>query len=209
MDVKMVPTKSNLLTAKNTLKMARLGYDLMDRKRSVLIAEIMELNKRAKALQSEIDKTFSEAYGALQNANIEMGIANVWRIGFNIPKDDGVRIRDRSVMGVLIPLVALEPSDTDKEDLSAPPFALINTSAALDVALIHFKRVKTLIVDLSMVENAAYRLAVAIKKSRKRANALKNIMIPRYEELVKSITETLEERDRDDFTRLKVIKGKL
>ena len=57
-----------------------------------------------------------------------------------------------------------------------------------------------------MVENAAYRLAASIKKSQKRANALKNITIPTYKALVYNITNALEEKEREEFTRLKVIK---
>ena len=57
-----------------------------------------------------------------------------------------------------------------------------------------------------MVENSAYRLASNIKKTQKRANALKNITIPTYTERVKSITNALEEKEREEFTRLKVIK---
>lgn len=57
-----------------------------------------------------------------------------------------------------------------------------------------------------MVENSAYRLAANIKKTQKRANALKNITIPTYKSLVHDITNALEEKDREEFTRLKVIK---
>ena len=57
-----------------------------------------------------------------------------------------------------------------------------------------------------MVENSAYRLASSIRKTQKRANALKNITIPAYEALVANITNALEEKDREEFTRLKVIK---
>ncbi len=68
------------------------------------------------------------------------------------------------------------------------------------------KKVKELTVKLSMVENSAYRLANSIKRTQKRANALKNITIPRYEALTRNITNALEEKDREEFTRLKVIK---
>ena len=61
-------------------------------------------------------------------------------------------------------------------------------------------------IKLSMVENAAYRLASNIKKTQKRANALQNITIPMYSNLVYSITNALEEKEREEFTRLKVIK---
>ena len=61
-------------------------------------------------------------------------------------------------------------------------------------------------VELAEVENSVYRLANAIRKTQKRANALKNIIIPRFDETVKFITEALEEKDREEFSRLKVIK---
>ena len=69
-----------------------------------------------------------------------------------------------------------------------------------------FEKVKELTIKLSMVENSAYRLDTNIKKTQKRANALKNITIPSYETLTKNITNALEEKDREEFTRLKVIK---
>ena len=69
-----------------------------------------------------------------------------------------------------------------------------------------FERVKELTADLATVETSAYRLAESIKKTQKRANALKNITIPSYQALVKDITNALEEKDREEFTRLKVIK---
>ena len=65
---------------------------------------------------------------------------------------------------------------------------------------------KELTARLATVETSAYRLAESIKKTQKRANALKNITIPSYQALVTEITNALEEKDREEFTRLKVIK---
>ena len=85
-------------------------------------------------------------------------------------------------------------------------YGFYNTTQSLDEARYHFERVKELTIKLSMVENSAYRLANSIKKTQKRANALKNITIPKYETLSKDISEALEEKEREEFTRLKVIK---
>ena len=60
---------------------------------------------------------------------------------------------------------------------------------------------------LAEVDNSVFRLANAIKKTQTRANALKNIVIPRYEETVKVIENSLEEREREEFSRQKVIKA--
>jgi V/A-type H+-transporting ATPase subunit D len=76
------------------------------------------------------------------------------------------------------------------------------------MAYLKFVKVKQLTVKLSEVENSAYRLADSIKKTQKRANALKNINIPKYEHLVSDIQNALEEKEREEFTRLKVIKSR-
>ena len=64
-------------------------------------------------------------------------------------------------------------------------------------------------IKLSTIETSAIRLATNIKKTQKRANALKNITIPTYEAIVKNITNALEEKEREEFTRLKVIKERI
>ena len=194
------PTKGNLILAKNSLALATQGYGLMDKKRSILLRELMDLIDQAKDIQSEIDTTFTEAYKALQKANIELGVNYVQEISASVPVENGIRIKARSIMGTEIPLVQYEP-----EPLNLT-YAYYSTRESLDEARAKFQKVKELTIKLSMVENSAYRLANNIKKTQKRANALKNITIPMYETLTKDITNALEEKDREEFTRLKVIK---
>ena len=109
-------------------------------------------------------------------------------------------IKTRSIMGTEIPLVQHEPVPL------TPGYAFLSTSPALDEARMHFEKVKELTTKLSMVEKSAYRLDYSIRKTQKRANALKNITIPTYQNLVTTIGNALEEKDREEFTRLKVIK---
>ncbi len=201
MDPNSFPTKGNLILAKNTLRMSNQGYELLDKKRNVLIREIMELNVKAKKIQEDINRVFAEAYAALQKANIELGINDVEKISYGVPLENTVKIKTRSIMGVEIPMVDYQNS-TDSQAL----YSLSFTSSSLDEAFMKFNIVKDLIVGLSMTETAAYRLAISIRKTQKRSNALKNITIPKYERFVKNIQETLEERERDEFTRLKVVK---
>ena len=117
-----------------------------------------------------------------------------------MPVETGVKIKARSIMGTEIPLVQHEAKPLQLT------YGFYNTTQSLDEARYHFERVKELTIKLSMVENSAYRLANSIKKTQKRANALKNITIPKYETLSKDISEALEEKEREEFTRLKVIK---
>ncbi len=201
MDPREFPTKGNLMLAKNSLVLARQGYELMDKKRNILIRELMNLIDEAKGIQEEIDMTFTYAYNCLQRANIEHGINRVSQIANTVPIENSIRIQVRSIMGTEIPKVRYE-----KEDKTQLTYSLGNTHESIDVARDAFRKVKELSLELSEVENSAYRLATNIKKTQKRANALKNITIPRYEKLVVNITNALEEKEREEFTRLKVIK---
>ena len=200
MDPNTFPTKGNLILAKNSLALSKQGFDLMDKKRNILIKELMELVDQAKDIQSQIDVTFRTAYSALQRANLDIGISYVQEISRTVPVEDSIQIKTRSVMGTEIPLVQANESS------NAPTYAYYGTKASLDEAKAAFEKVKQPTIRLSAVENAAYRLAINIKKTQKRANALKNITIPKYEELTKSISNALEEKEREEFTRLKVIK---
>lgn len=200
MDPNTFPTKGNLILAKNSLALAKQGYELMDKKRNILIRELMDLIEEAKGIQSEIDKTFTAAYASLQTANIELGINYVREMSHTIPVENSIRIKTRSIMGAEIPLVEYH------NGASLPTYAYYSTRESLDGAKSSFEKVKELTIRLSMVENSAYRLAANIKKTQKRANALKNITIPTYTERVKNITNALEEKEREEFTRLKVIK---
>lgn len=200
MDLRAVPTKGNLIAAKNSLALAKQGFELMDKKRNILVREIMDLNAKAKDIQYEIDKTFTEAYRALEKANIDLGIQNVEVFAFNVPLINDIRIKSRSIMGTEIPLV------THNEAVHDPVYSFYGTTESLDRAKQCFEKVKDLTIRLSMIENSAYRLAYNIKKTQKRANALRNITIPTYEALVFNLNNALEEKEREEFTRLKVIK---
>lgn len=196
------PTKGNLILAKNSLALASQGYELMDKKRNILIRELMSLIDQAKDIQSEIDSTFTAAYKTLQKATIELGIGYVQEVSHSIPVETSVLIKSRSIMGTEIPLVQHEKRPLD------PIYSYYSTSESLDQTRVSFGKVKELTIKLSMVENSAYRLANSIKKTQKRANALKNITIPAYQKLVIDISNSLEEKEREEFTRLKVIKRK-
>lgn len=202
MDPRTFPTKGNLILAKNSLSLAKQGYELMDKKRNILIRELMDLIEEAKDIQAQIDSTFTHAYKCLQRANIEHGISTVSQIAYTVPIEDSIRIKSRSIMGTEIPLV------THTQTENAPTNSFSTTRESMDQAKLAFLHVKELTIKLSAVENSAYRLASNIKKTQKRANALKNITIPTYTNLVYSITNALEEKEREEFTRLKVIKNR-
>ncbi len=198
MSQQVFPTKGNLMKLKKSLALARVGYDLLDRKRNILIRETMSLIDRAGSIQTEINESYINAYKALQTANIDLGIVEEY--ARSVPVENGLGVSSRSVMGVEIPTVTLNSSGVKNY------FGYRKTSFQLDKAYIEFDNVKRRTAELAEIENSVYRLAEGIRKTQKRANALKNIVIPRFETQIKAITAALDEKEREEFSRLKVIK---
>ena len=157
------------------------------------------LADEAKELRSMIDSTYAEAYRALEYANISLGVVS--DLTQAIPTENSLKLSVRSVMGVELPKLTADITPVDR-----PVYALGRTNSAFDNAYVCFNKVKEITVRLAEVENSIFRLANAIKKTQKRANALKNIMIPRFREQVSFITNALEEKEREEFSRQKVIK---
>ena len=186
--------------AKSRLALSRQGYELLDKKRNILVREVMSMLDQVEAMQKDMDNIFGEAYLALQEANIRLGINTVSQISQAIAPEENVQIESKSIMGVEIPILnQLDP------DL-IPQYGIGKTECSLDEAYLQFSKVKRLTLKLAEIENAIYRLAFSIKQTQKRANALKNIMIPKYEKLTKDIATALEEKEREEFSRLKMIK---
>ncbi len=197
------PTKANLIKAKDALVFSKKGFTLLDKKRTVLIREAMNLVEQANTIQSRIRSDFVEAYQALQVVNMTLGIHNVEDIALSIPLDESLNILYRSVMGLEIPMVRYE------EEKDNPSYSFYRTNPAMDIAVKKFRNLRYRIYELAEIENAVYKIAIEIKKTAKRANALDKIQIPKYEESVKYIQDILEEKEREDFFRLKKVKKKI
>lgn len=196
------PTKSTLMSAKSSLAFSKKGFELLDKKRNVLIREMMSYVSKAHVLQEQVNTIFSKAYKALESANINTGITSIEDLAMAVEEAKDYEILFKSVMGVEVPKIIFERKDIH------PRYGFYRSSAAIDEAMKEFNQVKYLTYELAEIENAVYRLAMEVKKTQKRANALQNIQIPKFEGIVKYVTEVLEEKEREDFFRLKIVKKK-
>ena len=188
------------MAAKRSLALSKLGYDLMDRKRNVLIRELMQLVDRAKELRGSIEKTYETAYAELQEANITLGV--VARFANAVPIDNSIHLETRSVMGVEIPIISHEEAIGEMV-----PYGFLDTNVQLDEAYAAFIKVRNMTLMLAEVDNGVFRLATAISATQRRANALKNVLIPRYSNIIRTISDALEDKEREEFTRMKIIKA--
>jgi len=198
--INIPPTRSNLLRVKHELQFARKGYEILDRKREVLTTELIHLAHSAQEIQERVWKQLAEAYAALERAKLTMGREHVEWAALAVSKTVEVQVKFRGVMGVPVPLV-----DAHGEP-PAMPYSLGDTTAALDEASIAFRQVLGQLPELSELTASVWRLAGELRKTQRRVNALQYIFIPNYVETVAFIEATLEEREREETFRLKLLK---
>ena len=200
--INIAPTRSNLIRTKNDLAFAREGYEILDKKREVLTTELLHLAHDADVLQNQVWEQLASAYRSLENARLTIGQERVEWASLAVNKTTEVEIKSRGVMGVPIPIV---------ESQDAPPemaYSLGDTQATLDDASYAFRTVLDRVPELTEVMTSVWRLARELRKTQRRVNALKYIFIPDYEDTVAFIENTLEEREREETFRLKLLKNR-
>ncbi|MEA3346407.1 MAG: V-type ATP synthase subunit D [Chloroflexota bacterium] len=197
------PTRSSLLRTRERLETAREGYEILDQKREVLSTELIHVAHDAEGLESKVHDLLETAYQALELAKMTMGRERIEWAALAVNKTMEVEVKPRSVMGVVIPTIEAhgEPPEI--------PYGLGDTATALDEAGARFREVLDEIPDLCETMTAVWRLARELRKTQRRVNALEHIFIPKYEETVAYIESTLEEREREETFRLKLLKSKM
>lgn len=203
MATNVAPTRTNLIRVKKELKFAREGHKILDRKREALIAELMRVAKDADALQREVWQLLETAYEALAKARLTLGSDKVEWAALAASKTVDFRLRMRSIMGVAIPSVEGEG------ELPERLYSLSGGNAALDEAASAFREVMKKAPQLSMLSTMVWRLAYELRKTQRRVNALQHIFIPEYEHTLLFIVGALEEREREETFRLKLLKTKM
>ncbi len=201
--INLPPTRSNLIRMKQELTFIREGYDILNRKREVIAAELVRVAREAEDIQDQVWKLLAEAYQAIEKAQLTMGRERVEWAALAAHETVDVQLKVHGIMGVPIPQIEArgEPSEM--------PYSLGDTNVSLDEAREAFREVLNKIPELSRLVTAVWRLAVELRKTQRRVNALQYIFIPDYEETISFIVSTLEEREREDIFTLKLFKSRM
>jgi V/A-type H+-transporting ATPase subunit D len=199
----IAPTKSNLLILKRQLIFAEEGYDLLEQKRQILIFELMSRLNRAVEAEQSAYEALRQAFAALREAQLDSGSEAIDRAALAVNMDHQVDISDQHLMGMKIPHMTVRTEPVGVQ------FGVGGTSASTDVAMSRFIELLPLLAELAELENAVMRLAQELRKTQRRCNALSKIFMPDYRETISYITGALEERERESFVILKMIRDRL
>jgi V/A-type H+-transporting ATPase subunit D len=198
--INIAPTRSNLLRLKQDLRFAREGYEILNRKREVLTSELMRVAHDAEIVQQEVDRLLTKAYHALDVSQMTAGQERVEWAALAANKTMEVQLKYRGIMGVAIPLIDARGAPPEI------PYSLSDTNVALDETYAAFREALACIPEISRLTATVWRLAGELRKTQRRVNALQYVFIPDYEETIRFIEGSLEERDREDTFRLKLLK---
>jgi V/A-type H+/Na+-transporting ATPase subunit D len=197
------PTRMELLKLKDREKLAVKGHSLLKEKRNALIMEFFNILERVKGSREGVEATLQEAYKDLSDAQMVMGDLAVTKSAMSVKESVNVEIESRSVMGVVVPLIE---SEIGQKNMIQRGYGFLETSVKLDEAASKFEESIKLIIELAEIEKTIMLLAIEIESTKRRVNALEHIIIPRLENTVKYIEMRLEEMERENFVRLKMIK---
>jgi V/A-type H+-transporting ATPase subunit D len=199
----VAPTKTNLMKLHSELQFAHLGHELLDQKRNILVIELLTLVDQAVEYQERVEKALADAYHTLEQAVLNMGKLKVVNLASVVNVESHITIKDRRVMGVSLPVV-----DTSFKEYT-PFFNPHGTSFWIDTSLVEFKEALKIMGRLAELKISIIRLAIEVKKTIKKVNALEKIAIPELKETVQYIENRLEESERDMFILMKMVKNRL
>ena len=203
MDTSLAPTRSNLMKLKDELSFSKLGYDLLDQKRSILVSELLTLVDQAVDYQNRVEKSLIDAEKTLQDAIMNMGRLRVANLAGAVNIDSSISLSERRVMGVSLPKV-----DTSFSG-EGPFFSPEGTSMLSELALNRYRRALELMGKMAELKVSIMRLSSEVKKTIRKVNALEKLVIPDKEETVRYLTSRIEEQERESFILLKVVKDRM
>ena len=203
MSNKHLPTKSNMMKLQNSLKISKQGHELLDSKKIILTRETEKYKRRHEELEKELFDMMEKGRELIKAVNIDIGIEKFAKIADQVDIDDYIDIKNITLMGVEI------PSAVHKQEQVKRTYEFYNTTNKVDEAMIFFNKIQEKLIEYAIQDTTIKRLKTASEKARKRANALQNVIIPEMEKNLKDIMEQLDERDREEFATLKLLKKKI
>ena len=197
-------TKIELIKYKRSSQVATMVQKILDDKRKVLLKNIEEMITEATKARGGIWEPLQDVYKSVNEAYLALGTNTVESVAESIPAVMEVDVNLKRVVDVKIPTLNV----TEKETKTMP-YGLADTNSSIDRAAKQIKEMLPKICKAAEYENSIFSLAKALEKTQKLLNALENVIIPQYQQRIKYILATLEEREREEFAKLKKVKAKM
>jgi V/A-type H+/Na+-transporting ATPase subunit D len=201
------PTRSELLKRKANRALADQGMNLLKRKRDALLQEFMPIIDETMRLSLRLERVTADAQYDLAMAKAKDGGPEVRSASYAAQGEVLVDITGTHVMGVPIPVI--RKGQSSMRNVLKRGYGITGVSSRVDSAAEKFEEIIDVIIESADIETRLRRLGEELRKTNRRVNALENIVIPDYDDQIKFIQMSLEERAREDIFRLKKVKKAL
>ena len=201
-ETKFAPTKANLMKAKSQLDLINEGYDILDKKRKALIGQYNAKINQRNELNKIVNSYIKDVKKNIKKAIVTTGEDRLKSIALSVPIDNSISLKEKKFMQTKIFEISF---DEKKLDLS---YSLNLTNSLFDEALISLNDVKDKVYKLAELDTTIKNLDTEIKKTSKKVNSLEKVQIPNYQSIIKSISSQIEEREREEFSKTKMVKDK-
>lgn len=200
-DVDVCPTRMELLNVDAKLLLCRRGHDMLKKKRDTLIREYGAAKRELDVFRREADACLLDCFRSAKLVEMEMGGVSYRNIAYNKSRRIVVGREYEKVVGVKVPVVDVKLSDDEGRG-----YGFCGTPAALDGVVDDFRKAGVMVVKLAALDKKVHVLMDEIKRTRRKVNALEKVKIKNLEDAHKYIRGYLDEREREDYSRLKHIK---
>jgi V/A-type H+-transporting ATPase subunit D len=197
------PTKSSLFAVRGQLAVAREGFELLEQKREILVMELMRLVEEVKLLEGDMERRLRTAYASLRQMIVRVGRETARDVSSGISFPYEAREKSGRLMGIPLPSLDVDMPGRELK------YSVMGTSSACDSTMVEFFELLTIITRMAEIRTMVWRLAREVRRTQRRVNALEKIVIPDVEETRKFIEGVLEERERETFFVLKILKARL
>lgn len=195
-----IASKANLIKTKDELKLLEVGLDILDKKRKALMNAHDSIIKQRDELNVKVNETMSKVSHSFNKALASIGEEKLENLACLIPIDNSIKLEANKFMQTDIAKIEFEDK---KLTLS---YSFYQTNALLDKALIDFNKLRSDIFKLAELDSAINNLEIEIRKANKKVNSLEKIQIPNKTDLIKNISQSLEEKEREEFSKTKIVK---
>ena len=190
-------TKGFLMDMKRRIGFLERGTEFLKLKRDQLAKELTTSLDVLRGRRKVLMDILQEAYAAVTAAYLSLGPQEVQSQTRSIKSSLELEVLPRAVMGVRYPFVKIgeKPEITAELDIT------------LSVASDRVYEILDDIIRLAEFESRVERIADELGKTNRKVNALENIIIPEYKQIIKFIEDKLDEESLEELVRMKLIGG--
>jgi V/A-type H+-transporting ATPase subunit D len=199
---RVTATKIELIKIRRSMQVAKMVHKILVDKREVLLKKIDEMIEEANKARGDIWSPLGEIYTSVYDAYMSLGTATLESVSDSTPSVMEVDVNIRRIVDVKIPTLQVKTKEGG-QDLS---YGFSETKASVDKAARLIKNMLPKVCKAAEYENAIFSLAKELERTQKLINALEYVIIPQYEDAITFIRASLEEREREEFVRLKKVK---